>query len=63
MEYNYPAKSRGILPDSIASSAKISGYSATLRRIIVLLFNTLIRKHSFMVEKLESIFRGAGLLV
>ena len=35
---NYPAKSRGI------SSAKIRRYSATLSRIIVLLFNKLITK-------------------
>ena len=39
---NYPAKSRGISPDT-ASSAKIRGYSARLNRIIDLLFNTKLK--------------------
>ena len=46
---NYPAKSRGISPDTQptrpqAESAKIRRYSARLSRIIVLLFNKLITK-------------------
>ena len=46
---NYPAKLHGILSDTkltrpTASSAKIRRYSATLSRIIVLLFNKLITK-------------------
>ena len=36
--------------------AKIRGYSARLSKIIVLLFNTLITKHTFIAEKLEAIF-------
>ena len=39
-----------------AELAKIRGYSGRLSRIIFLLFNTLITKHSFIAEKLERIF-------
>ena len=41
----------------MAELAEIRGYSARLSRItIVLLFNTLITKHSFIPEKLEMSF-------
>ena len=56
---NYPAKSRGISPDALRTTskgelAKIRGYSARLNKIIVLLFNASITKHSFIAEKLET---------
>ena len=49
---NYPAKSREISPDTLltrpkAELVKIRIYSARFSRIIVLLFNTLITKHSY----------------
>ena len=46
----------------MCSLAKIRGYPARLNRVIVLLFKTLITKHSFIVEKLETMFRGRSLL-
>ena len=54
------AKSRVISPDAQptrlkAEMAKIRGYSVRSSRIIVLLFNTLITKHSFTEEKQETI--------
>ena len=54
-------KSRGLSPDTwptgpYAALAKIRRYSARLSKIILLLFNTLITKHSFIAEKLETIF-------
>ena len=36
--------------------AKIRGYSTRLSRIIDFLFNTLMTTHSFIAEKLETIF-------
>ena len=69
---NYPPKSRGISPDRVSrqglwprllnSGAKLKRYSARLSRtrllsrIIISLFNTFITKHSFITEKLETIF-------
>ena len=45
----YPAKSRGISPDTLAELAKIRRYFARLSRIIVLLFNTLMTKHNVLL--------------
>ena len=47
---NYPAKSRGISPDTSLKSGDIP--AARLNRITVSLFNALTTKHSFITEKL-----------
>ena len=44
------------------SLAKIRGYPARLNRVVVLLFKTLITKHSFIVEKQEKMFRARSSL-
>ena len=59
---NYTAKSRGISlyilsqRTSRLSWLKSGKYSATLSGIIVSLFKSLLKNHSFIAEKLEAIF-------
>ena len=53
---DYPVKSCRTLPVLTAKLVKIRGYSVRLSGMIVLIFNTLITKHSFIAGKLETIF-------